>query len=323
MLTIEHHASPPRDFLANEAEGYAFYKAFQDSAIANFELGYLVVKRGQTRVAVVPYFVTNYYLNTTLENGWLKRLLGWLWFRVACVGHPCADFGMIDGEISEEILQAVNIELFKLAPIVAYKDFGGGLPLRGFSKEPNLPVAALEIKGDFYSGLSRSTRRDFRRRLRKARAVRIEEWDTYPKQFAERIYELYLETLDHAEMTFEKLTPRFFKNAASLGKYVLYWENATLIGFSLLICKDKSMLAKYMGMDYSRARQYGLYHAMVLNHIEICVRDGYTRYQTGASSYSFKKRIGSALIPTYIYFRHRDPVMNWIFSILMKTVSYG
>jgi len=323
MLTVEHHATPPEDFLPDEAEGYAFYKAFQDSAIENFELGYLVVKRGQTRVAVVPYFVTNYYVNTTLENGWLKRLLGWLWFRVACVGHPCADFGMIDGEISEEILQAVNIELFKLAPIVAYKDFGAELPLRGFAKEPNFPVAALEIKGDFYSGLSRSTRRDFRRRLRKARPVRIEECDTYPKQLAERIYELYLETLSHAEMAFERLTPRFFENMASLGKYVLYWENATLIGFSLLICKGKSMLAKYMGMDYARSRKYGLYHAMMLNHIEICMRDGYTRYQTGATSYEFKKRIGSTLIPTYIYFRHRGPVMNRIFSMLMKTVSYG
>jgi hypothetical protein len=323
MLTVEHHITPPADFLSNEAEGYAFYKAFQDSAIENFELGYLVVKRGQKRVAVVPYFVTNYYVNTTLENGWLKRLLGWLWFRVACVGHPVADFGIIDGEISEEVLQAVNIELFKLAPIVGYNGFGEGLPLRGFSREPSLPVAALEIKGDFYSGLSGSTRRDFRRRLRKARAVRIEECDTYPKQLAKRIYELYLETFKHAEMTFERLTPQFFENMASVGKYVLYWENETLIGFSLLICKDKSMLAKYMGMDYSRSRKYGLYHAMILNHIEICVRDGYTLYQPGVSTYSFKKRIGSTLIPTYIYFRHGGPVMNWIFSLLMKTVSYG
>lgn len=323
MLTIERHVSPPPDFLCNEVEGYAFYKAFQDSGIENFDIGYLVATRDQKRVAVVPFFVTKYYVNTTLENGWLKRFLGWLWVRIACVGHPCADFGMIDGEVTAELLQAVNAELFKLAPIVAYKDFGDRLPLRGFSREPNLPVAALEIKGNFYSGLSRTTRRDFRRRLRNARSLRIEERAGFPIEHAQRIYELYLQTFSRAEMTFEKLTPQFFENVAPIGKYVLYWENATLIGFSLLLCKGKSMLAKYLGMDYAKSRQYSLYSVMILNHIEICLRDGYTLYQTGASAYGFKKRIGSTLIPTYIYFRHRNPVVNRLFSLLMKMVAYG
>ncbi len=323
MLTVERHDTPPADFLPNEPEGYAFYKAFQDSGVENFELGYLVVKRNRNRVAVVPYFVMRYYVNTTLENGWLKHLLGWLSVRIACVGHPCADFGMIDGEISEEVLQAVNGELFKLAPIVAYKDFGEGLPLNGFSVEPNLPVAALEIEGDFFSRLPRSKRRDFRRALRKASAVRVEEWDAYPRQHATRMYELYLETYSHAAITFEKLTPQFFEKVAPIARYVLYWENETLIGFSLLICRDKVMLAKYMGMDYAKSRKYGLYYAMMLNHIEICVRDGYTRFQTGPSSYGFKERVGSVLIPTFIYFRHRNPVINWMFALLMKTVSYG
>jgi hypothetical protein len=323
MLTVEHHVTPPADFLSNEAEGYAFYKAFQDSGIENFELGYLVVKRNQNRVAVAPYFVTRYYVNTTLENGWLKRILGWLWVKIACVGHPCAEFGMIDGEISEEVLQAVNVELFKLAPIVAYKDFGDGLPLKGFSIEPNLPIARLEIKRDFYSGLKGSVRREFQQRLRKASSLRIAEHDAYPREHAARIYDLYLQTFERAEMRFEKLTPRFFENMAKIGKYVLYWENDTLIGFALLICKGRLMLGKYLGMDYSRSRHYGLYFVMMLNNIEICVRDGYTLYQTGATSYGFKQRMGSTLIPTYIYFRHRDPVMNRMFSLLMKTVSYG
>jgi hypothetical protein len=323
MLTVEHHPSPPEDFLAGEVEDCAFYKVFQDSGIENFDVGYLVVMRDHKRVAVVPYFVTRYYVNTTLENGWLKHLLGWLRIKIACVGHPCADFGMIDGEISEEVLQAVNVELFGLAPIVAYKDFGDALPLRGFAREPNLPVAVLEIEGDYFSTLPRSRRRDFLRALRKARAIRVEECDTYPKRHSKRIYELYLETYHHAAITFEKLTPQFFENVAPIAKYVLYWENETLIGFSLLICKDRVMLAKYMGMDYSRSRKYGLYYAMVLNHIEICVRDGYTRFQTGPSSYGFKERVGSVLIPTYIYFRHRNPVMNWMLSMVMRAVSYG
>ena len=323
MLTVEDHAAPPDNFLAHEAEGYAYYKAFQDSAIENFEFGYLVVKRDGRRVTVAPYFVTRYYVNTTLAEGPLKRMLGWLWFRIACVGHPSADLGMIDGEVSAEVLHAINTELFKHASVVAYKDFGAGLPLAGFSIEPNLPVARLAISGDFYSGLRGSVRREFRQRLRRASTLRIEECSAYPREHAARIYGLYLQTLARAEMRFEKLTPQFFENAAPISKYILYWENDTLIGFALLICKDRFMLGKYLGMDYARAHKYGLYFVMLLHHIEICVRDGYTAYQTGPSSYDFKRRLGSALIPTYIYFRHRNPLMNRVLAMIMQAVAYG
>ena len=323
MLTVEDHASPPDDFLPCEAEGYAYYKAFQDSGIANFAFGYLVVKRDGRRVAVAPYFVTRYHVNTTLPEGWLKRLLGWVSFKIACVGHPSADLGMVDGEVSAEVLHAINAELFKHAAVVAYKDFGAGLPLAEFSIEPNLPVARLAIRGDFYSGLRGSVRREFRQRLRRADTLRIEECSTYPREHAGRIYELYLQTLARAEMRFETLTPEFFENAATISKYMLYWEDDTLIGFALLICRDRVMLGKYLGMDYARARKYGLYFVMMLHHVGICVRDGYTVYQTGPSSYDFKERMGSALIPTYLYFRHRNPVINRALAAIMRVVAYG
>lgn len=323
MLTVEHHATPPADFLANEAEGYGYYKAFQDAGIENFEFGYFIVKRDGRRVAVAPYFVTRYCINTTLSEGWVKRLLSWLSFRIACVGHPSADFGRIDGETSAEVLQAINAELFKLARVVAYKDFDAGLPLPGFSVEPNLPVARLEIAGDYYSALSGPVRRAFRKRQRKARGLRIEEWDGYPAAHAARIYDLYLQTLARADMALEKLTPRFFANVAPIGRYVLYWESDNLIGFSLLICKGRTMLAKYLGMDYALGQRHGLYFAMMLNHVDICVRDGHTVYQTGQSSYAFKTRLGSVLIPTCIYFRHRNKLVNRALAMLMRVVAYA
>ncbi len=83
------------------------------------------------------------------------------------------------------------------------------------------------------------------------------------------------------------------------------------------------MLAKYLGMDYEKSRKYGLYFVIMLNHIDICVRDGYAFYQTGPSSYDFKQRLGSTLIPTYIYFRHRNPVMNRALAIVMRFAAYS
>ena len=130
-ITVEELAEPPEDFLAGELEGYEFYKAFQDARIDNFELGYFRALRDGVPVATAPFFVTRYRINTTLKGGWLKRILHPFWLRLACVGHPLADFGMIDGEVSPEVLRAFNARLRSKAGVIAYKDFPETLP-RGF-----------------------------------------------------------------------------------------------------------------------------------------------------------------------------------------------
>jgi len=320
-LTVRELSDPPPGFLQDELEGYAFYKAFQDAGIDNFELGYLQACRGGTVVATAPYFTTRYRINTTLQGGLLKRLLQPLWMRLACVGHPLADYGMIDGEISPEVLAAFTKVLETKAAVIAYKDFPAGLPLEGFAVEPGLPVAALEIKGDYWSGLKQHTRSDFRRRLRKAQALRIEERDGYPTELGDRLYELYLNVHRRGEFSFETLNQKYFELVGPFSKYMLYWEGETLIGFCLLMCKGKRMHYKYLGMDYERGRPHGLYFIMSLSHIEICLRDGYTIYQTGCTSYAFKQRLGSTLHPLFLYFRHRNRLVNRVICALMAKLS--
>jgi len=104
---------------------------------------------------------------------------------------------------------------------------------------------------------------------------------------------------------------------------VLYWEGAELIGFSLLLCGRGRMHYKYLGMDYARGRPHGLYFIMCLSHIELCLRDGITTYQTGATSYPFKQRLGSTLEPVKLYFKHRNPVLNWLVQGYMALASFG
>jgi hypothetical protein len=320
-ISVEDLRDPPAGFLADELEGYDFYKAIQDAGIDNFELGYLRALRDGVPVATAPYFVTRYRINTTLEGGLVKRLLAPFWLRLACIGHPLADFGMIDGETSAETLAAFNEALAAKAPIIAYKDFPEHMPLTGFAVEPGLPVAELEIEGDYYSGLKQHVRSDFRRRLRKAKALRIEERAGFPFELGDRIQELYLNVHRRGEFSFETLTPAFFEKVGPISKYVLYWEDDTLIGFCVLMCKGRRMHYKYLGMDYERGRKHGLYFIMSLSHIEICLRDGYTIYQTGCTSYAFKQRLGSTLQPVFLHFRHRNPIVNRVVCRLMAKLS--
>ena len=321
VLTVEELESTPDGFLADELEGHAFYKAFQDAGIDGFELGYLRALRNGVAVATAPFFTVRYRVNTTLEGGALKRMLSPFWLRIACVGHPLSDYGMIDGEISAEVLEAFNLRLLRKAAIVAYKDFPESLPLKQFSVEPGLPVASLEIKGDYWSGLKQHVRSDFRRRLRKAAALRIEEHDGFPEELGDRLYELYLNVHRRGEFSFETLNRKYFELVGPFSKFVLYWEGDALIGFCLLMCKDKRMHYKYLGMDYERGRPHGLYFIMSLSHIEMCLRDGYTTYQTGCTTYEFKQRLGSKLQPVFLYFRHRNPIVNWVIGKLMAMLS--
>lgn len=320
-VSVRDLSNPPPGFLADELEGYAFYKAFQDAGVENFELGYLQACRDGVVVATAPYFTTRYRINTTLEGGLLKRLLQPFRMRLACIGHPLADFGMIDGEVSSEVLAAFTRVLETKAAVIAYKDFPAGLPLDGFAVEPGLPVAALEIKGDYWSGLKQHVRSDFRRRLRKAKALRIEEREGYPAELGDRLYELYLNVHRRGEFSFETLNRRYFELVGPFSKYMLYWEGDTLIGFCLLMCKGDRMHYKYLGMDYERGRPHGLYFIMSLSHIEICLRDGYRIYQTGCTSYAFKQRLGSTLQPIHLYFRHRNRFVNRIICALMAKLS--
>jgi hypothetical protein len=60
---------------------------------------------------------------------------------------------------------------------------------------------------------------------------------------------------------------------------------------------------------------------MSLSHIELCLRDGYRIYQTGSTSYAFKQRLGSELVPVRLYYKHRNPLINWCLCRFMAATS--
>lgn len=315
-LSVEELALPPDDFLANEPEGAAFCKAFQASGITEFDCRYLAIFRNGQRIATVPYFLHTFSTNTMLPDGVLKKCLAWVKFRIACVGHPSTDFGMIAGEISEEVLALVNTTLQKKTSLVAYKDFAANLPLSGFVQVSGLPVPVLTIAGDYYSGLDGRRRNDFRHKLEKSKPLRFEESTALPEHLSAQVFQLYLNTYERSPVKFERLTLAYFQETANISKFLLFFEGESLIGFAQLIGKQRKMILKYVGMNYECNRRYGLYFLLCLKAIEACVRDGYARLDLGVTSYHFKHLLGSQLIKTNIYYRHNNPLVNWLLGKL-------
>lgn len=308
--------SPPEDLLPGEPEGAAFHQAFQAARIEGFDCRYLAFMKGDSRIAIAPYFLGTFNLGTMLPHGLLKRLLSRIKFRYACVGHPSSDIGQIDGEVSAEILGLLNDTLSRKAQLVAYKGFPASLPLPGFVSVRGLPACVLDIRGNYLSTLNAHRRTDLRHKLHAADALRREEYSEFPEHLLSEIYRLYLDTLNRSPICFEVLTPEYFRQVEGLGRFHLYFEGERLIGFMQILINGGKASLKYMGMDHQRNRPYYLYFAMCVHAIEACEQAGCTHIELGVSSYHAKLLMGCELLETRIYYRHNRPLIHWLLGKL-------
>jgi hypothetical protein len=329
-LVVRHLARAPDGFLADDPEDVHFHRAWQDANIPGFSnVGYYAVYRGSDCVAVVPYFVFYFPFATMFPDGsLLKRCMNAIGKRglgltVACVGHPSSDLGHIHGEISAEVLDAVNRELFKITSLVAYKGFAEDFPLKGFVKAKGLPVGLLTIVGDYWSQLRANARYQLKKKLRLASHLRVEECDSIDKGLAENIYRLYLNTYERAKVKLERLTLDYFIETAAFSKYLLFYEGEHLLGFCQLFLKKPRITLRYVGLDYERSQQYGVYFLLFLEAINVCLREGYAELEVGATSYDYKRHIGCEIMPTWVYYHHANPFANYILGKIKFILEPG
>lgn len=315
-LEIYEVAEPPPDFLGDEPIGGNFYRAAGIREVPGFHFGFLVAARGGVRVAVVPFFVTDFKLNTMLDDGLLKRLIGKIGLRIACVGHPSASLGRIDGELTAELLARVVEVLKGYAPVVAMKGFERDLPVpAGMVRIPGLPVATLPILGNYWDHLKSKRRVNFRHKLKQVSALRFEVIKSLPPEWVDQIYALYLKTYNKATVRFERLSRDYFVSTAPVCKYMTAFLNDRLVGFVQLLHKGDRMVAFYIGIEEGLDRRLGLYFAMHLKVIDYAVASGCRELELGETNYGFKKDLGSHLTETWVYYAHRH---TWANAVLAR-----
>lgn len=343
-----------RTCFGDDPEGYAYHLAFAESGVANFRSALLVLKQQETTVAAIPVFTTEYRLDTTVQGRW-KSLAEWvrryfprlLGVRLLCVGSAVTDsarLGVVGehagkAEIARALVEALNaLAIQEKIGLIAFKDvlerdrewLGSTLKTAGYNELANMPVARNPIRfkslDEYFAGFSASARKDFRRKWRARNRIDIEEFDGMPPDIAE-IHALYMNCYEKSELKFEQLTPAFFAGVGQLTapgcRFVLYRENGQLIGFNLLLHRAGTLIDKYIGMDYDPARRANLYFVSWLHNIEMCIRDGLHTFQSGQGAYATKKRLGAELEMTWIYFRHRNPVLNLGFRALGRILAYA
>ena len=338
------------DCFPGDPEGWAYYRAIEESGLADFSWAYLATREGDRVIAVAPAFITSYKLDTTIQGGLrtvlqpVLRVFGrLLTLRLLCLGSPHADrchLGFAPGlpaarrgEIAGLLLATLDscaaaegIGLIA-AKDLAKPDLASGVHVAfakaGFSRQPSLPNALLALPpGDedgYLRSLSQAARRDVRRKLKAVARVQVEAHRGLEAiVLIPRIMQLYEAQRERSSVDFdqfETLTPEYFRavltRLADTAVVFVYSHEGRIIAFNLCYHSQEVFVDKFIGLELPLARTLNLYVVSWMNNVRYCLGRGIPVLQSGQTAYAMKLRLGSHLRANWIYFRHRHPIVNF------------
>ena len=333
----------------DEVEGWDYYAACEANPPPGFKFLAAGVWQGADLIAAAPVFCVTYRLDTPIQ-GRFRPAADWLYrnapstleYKVAGFGSPLADRAHIGISNELEVEQKAAAAAQLIAALDAYAAASGAVVLAvkdladrepsfidaklseaGFARVASLPVAVLDLpfktEAEYLASLSAATRKDLRRKLKTASDVRV-EMRTSLEGVEPWIRELYAQTRTNSKYDygdFEELAPSYFADVSlALGPravFMLYWVEDTLAAFNLLLVEKDRVVDKFLGMRYPLAREHNLYAVSWMNNVRFCLDRGIGRLQTGQTAYAAKLHLGSRLEKSWVYFRHRGRLLNWLF----------
>ncbi len=331
-----------------DPESWAYYVAIEESGFAAFSWAYLVAREGETLVAVVPAFITDYGIDTTIQGAMraalepvLRRLRKFLTLRLVCLGSPHADkchLGFSPDVATERRHQIVlrlleALDKFAAARgigLIGAKDLADGdlacgigeaFSIAGFTRQPGLPNAVLGIPASedaYFAQLSPAARREVHRKLKRGDPVQMEVrrgpqgLDLVPQMAALYAAQRAGSNVDFDQ--FEALTPAYFRAVLErLGEAAIvfaYLHEDRLVAFNLCFHTERLFIDKFVGFAQPLARTLNLYVLSWINNVRYCIANRIPVLQTGQTGYAMKLRMGSELRSSWIFFRHRNPILN-------------
>ncbi len=336
-----------------EVENYGYLLAVEKASIPGFAYGYLTAWEEETLLAIMPAFFTDYALDTTLQGAGktiicrLKKAFPKLFtLKLACLGSPCTETIALrfhpavsdKAGLLRQMLEAFEVHVrergFKL---IAMKDIPENdillwqpfMQAKRYVEISAMPTAYLPIDftslEEYFARLSPATRKDMRRKLKKAdAAVEIRYADSLEPVIGE-VMALYHETRGRSAWQFEELTPAYFEGVLFHMKEAsfatLYYVGGTLLAVNLVVHGDDTLIDKFFCMDGAAGREYNLYFLSWFTNIRYCLEHGYTRYQTGQAAYANKLRLGSTLIRNRMYFKHRGALTHRVLKFVSPLLN--
>jgi GNAT acetyltransferase-like protein len=339
-------------------EGRWWYEAIEQSGIDDqFTFFYGLIKHLGCPVGIAPVFVMDIAVEEVAPREFLRvlRLIGKIVPSVLCqrtlfVGTPILDegrVGLISHVDQRAALLALQIALEAKAgelhaSLIVWKDFpeSSSADLNWLSHQRrlfrviSLPNTVIEFssprKEDYFSALKGSWRRKLKTRLRRSTeqvALSVEIVQHPDAKTLDDIFGLFWQTYEKSTEKFERLSPKFFEAFAEeqAALFIILREKVSGEMIAFMLCFDMGgrLINLYIGMDYSRPKEWMLFFRLWEAAIDLALSRGFSAIVSGRSSYEAKIETGHKLVPLNNYCRHSNILLHTICRIVARRVDWA
>ena len=338
-----------RAFL-NKCKDHRYYEIVEETLQNDFEHHYLRVEDPSGNIrAIQPVF----FVRQNLVEGVPGKIRSavdvvrkifprFLTMRVLMVGCAAGtgDLGACNEEDEGWVANALLASLRTYArqnkaSLIVLKDFPANyrsaletFALNGYARIPSMPMTRLalcyENWDEYFGTLSKATRKDLRRKFRRAdRAAKIEmEVVSEIAPFIDEIYPLYLSVHERSPLKFETLTKEYFRAIAQRmperARFFIWRHSGKIVAFSFcLVCGD-TMYDECIGLDYSVALDLHLYFYTLRDIISWALQQRLKYYYSNPLNYEPKLHLDCELVPLDLYVQHTSALLNPIFGRVVK-----
>ena len=340
------------------AEGRWWYEALDQSGIEDqFTFLYALINHFGSPVGIAPAFFMDVPVDQVAPQEFLRllRLVGKIMpsvlsQRTLFVGSPILDEGRVGliphvnrREALLSLQLALEVKANELrAPLIVWKDFPESSSgdfnwlsrQRRLFRVISLPNTVVEFpshrKEDYFAAMKGSRRHNLKKKLRRSReqvALGEEILQRPDAKTLDDIFGLFWQTYQKSSTKFERLNRKFFEVVAEkqAAHFIILREQGTSEMIAFMLCLDlgERLINLFIGMDYSRPKEWMLYFRLWEAAVDLALSRGFTAIVSGRSSYAIKIEMGHKLVPLNNYCRHRNIFLHNIYRILAQRVDWA
>ena len=197
--------------------------------------------------------------------------------------------------------------------------------LDGFTKGNYLPICTLENRWKTFEEYLGCMRASYRRRINQA-IKKSKDIDFVflekNQDFTDEMYGLYEQVFNHSQYSLEKLNADFFRN--DMAKILLLNINGKTEAF-IQIIEDKRndmLIFEFCGYNYAIAKDYDIYHNMLIKITQYAIDNGFKRIQFGQTAYDAKLKFGATIHRNYFLLSHSNKFLNWLIKKNINWLEY-
>ncbi len=345
-----HNCNAWQHAFHNKCQDHRYYEIVEKTVEGGFEHRYLVLEdgSGKSRAVQPVFFVRQNLIEgmpgkiSSIVNRVRKFFPRFLTMRVLMVGCAAGTGDLSAGDETDErwVANALQANLLPYArqnkaALIVLKDFPAtyrskleAFSLNGYARIPSMPMTRLPLAysnwDEYFRTLSKATRKDLRRKFRKAEQGPKIEMEVVNDIAAvvDEVYPLYLSVHERSPLKFETLTKEYFRaigqRMPERARFFIWRREHKIVAFSFcLVCDDK-IYDECIGLDYSVALDLHLYFYTLRDILSWALEQGLKYYYSNPLNYEPKLHLDCELVPLDLYVMHTSALLNPIFRRFIK-----